>query len=121
MGFKRKPIYEFENENSIGLDKIPDGSRVIVKNYKGQNIEFIKNDPDGVIKNDQTIESVLNSNNIPTDIQQLRIIKQITKINQDVTIENGHILVAENGIDLNGNNIKLQGNVKIKFEGDING
>jgi len=61
MSYKRKPIYEFDNKDSVGLDKIPDGSKVVVKNYNGAPREFVKNDPTKAIVATHTVAEVVTS------------------------------------------------------------
>jgi len=56
MGFVRKPIYEFKDETSTGLDKVPNGSKVVLKD---SGKEFIKNDVNKIITPSHTVAEVL--------------------------------------------------------------
>jgi len=71
VGYKRKPVYEFEDENSVGLHNIPDGSKVIVKNYKGKPKEFTKRDSTGLISSTDTVKDVVGSSTTPTGETEL--------------------------------------------------
>jgi len=59
MAYRRKPIYQFDNKDSVGIDKIPNGSMVVVKDYDGVMKQFTKNDTDGVLVVDDTIATAL--------------------------------------------------------------
>jgi len=58
-GYKRRPIYTFDDENAVGLNKIPNGAMVVVKSYNGETKQFVKNDADGVLAEDTTIASAI--------------------------------------------------------------
>jgi len=70
MAYRRKPIYEFEDENSVGLANIPNGSKVIVKNYEGKPKEFTKRDDSGIIGATDTVKAVLESSATPTGVTE---------------------------------------------------
>ena len=52
---------------------------------------------------------------------KLKFKKQVEVLQENTTVPDGYTFVVEDSIDLNGNDINLQGSAKIRFEGDING
>jgi len=42
MGYRRTPVYRFDNKDATGIDKIPEGSMIIVKDYNGSSKQFVK-------------------------------------------------------------------------------
>ena len=59
MSYKRKPIYEFATKDDIGLNKIPNGSTIVVRDYDGVSKQFTKNDPDGTLAADTTVATAI--------------------------------------------------------------
>jgi len=47
MSYKRVPIYRFEDENSTGMSKVPNGRKIVGKNYDGRPMGFAKEDATG--------------------------------------------------------------------------
>jgi len=64
-GYKRRPMYYFDDENSTGLDKIPEGSTVVVKNYKGKPKQFVKGSATG-LDSTTTIDAAVKAGHIDT-------------------------------------------------------
>jgi len=49
MGYKRRPVYQFDSENDIGLDDVPTGGMVVVKKADGTLEQFVKTSDDNIL------------------------------------------------------------------------
>jgi len=67
LSYKRRPIYEFDNQDSTGMSKVPHGSKIVIKDYHGKSMEFTKEDPAGVITDpNMTVEAIVTDSTTPT-------------------------------------------------------
>lgn len=63
MSYKRKPIYQFESKDSIGIDKIPLSRLLVIEDFYGAYKQFIKNSNANLTEN-STIEDAFNLGNL---------------------------------------------------------